>query len=219
MTAGKTPAALRYSGPVRRSFRSPFLLILLCLLLGTLLGLCGLPLPWSFLTPLPLAGVLWLAATAEAPRQVAGRLFWIMGAYFAVQLWWLTQFMAAAVGAALGRHAGAAAVCHRGRLLGTSRLAGGPQRSRSPRPRVGAGGRLGAAGMAANAGAAGVSLVWHGGDAAAHPARSDRRSGGRARSERAGGGHGGQSGERSVSPLAHAAADAAAVGGGAACTA
>ncbi|WP_425147471.1 apolipoprotein N-acyltransferase [Deinococcus sp.] len=76
----------------RPSSGSPILLV--SALSGLLLGLCGLPLAWSLLTPLPLAALLWLAASAPTPRQVAGRLFWGMGVYFAVQLWWLTDFMA-----------------------------------------------------------------------------------------------------------------------------
>ncbi|ULH15950.1 hypothetical protein MF271_04785 [Deinococcus sp. KNUC1210] len=63
--------SLRYSGSVRH-FRSSVPFVLLCLLLGAVLGLCGLPLPWSFLTPLPLALVLWLAAGAAPPDRWPG---------------------------------------------------------------------------------------------------------------------------------------------------
>lgn len=65
----------------------------LALLLGALLGLCGLPLPWSFLSFLPLAGVLAFAASARTVEGVPGRLFWSGVGYFAVQLWWLTAFL------------------------------------------------------------------------------------------------------------------------------
>ena len=61
---------------------------------GLLLGLCGLPLGWSALTPVPLALALWLMAQGNGPAGVAGRAFWLMFVYFAVQLWWLTRFMA-----------------------------------------------------------------------------------------------------------------------------
>ncbi|MFC4453400.1 apolipoprotein N-acyltransferase [Deinococcus sonorensis] len=68
--------------------------VLLSLLLGAALALCGLPQPWSALTPLPLAAVLYWIAGGPRPRQVAGRAFWTMSAYFAVQLWWLARFAA-----------------------------------------------------------------------------------------------------------------------------
>lgn len=63
------------------------------LMLGALLGLCGLPLPWSFLSFIPLAGVLAFAASARSREGVAGRLFWAGAGYFAVHLWWLTDFL------------------------------------------------------------------------------------------------------------------------------
>ncbi|WP_084049028.1 apolipoprotein N-acyltransferase [Deinococcus hopiensis] len=63
-------------------------------LLGALLAACGLPLPWSFLSPLPLAFALAFAARAGTPRQVAGRLWWAAGVQSAVHLWWLTAFLA-----------------------------------------------------------------------------------------------------------------------------
>ncbi|GGO28220.1 apolipoprotein N-acyltransferase [Deinococcus humi] len=66
---------------------------LLALLLGALLGLCGLPLPWSFLGFVPLAGVLAFAASARTMEGVSGRLLWSGVGYFAVHLWWLTAFL------------------------------------------------------------------------------------------------------------------------------
>lgn len=63
----------------------------LAALLGALLALCGLPLPWSFLTPLPLAGLLWLVAAAPTPRRAAGLMFVGMFVFFAAQLAWLPQ--------------------------------------------------------------------------------------------------------------------------------
>ncbi|GGL72094.1 apolipoprotein N-acyltransferase [Deinococcus aerolatus] len=65
----------------------------LALLLGALLGLCGLPLPWSVLSVFPLAGLLAHAASARSREGVAGRLFWAGAGYFAVHLWWLTDFL------------------------------------------------------------------------------------------------------------------------------
>ncbi len=65
----------------------------LALLLGALLGLCGLPLPWSFLSVLPLSGVLAYAASARTTEGVSGRLFWSGAGYFTVHLWWLTAFL------------------------------------------------------------------------------------------------------------------------------
>ncbi|MFK7601646.1 apolipoprotein N-acyltransferase [Deinococcus sp. SM5_A1] len=65
----------------------------LALLLGALLGLCGLPLPWSVLSILPLSGVLAYAASARTTEGVPGRLFWSGVGYFTVHLWWLTAFL------------------------------------------------------------------------------------------------------------------------------
>lgn len=63
-------------------------------LLGVLLAACGLPLPWSFLSPLPLAFMLAFVAAAPTPRQAVTRMWWAGTAYSAVQLWWLTAFLA-----------------------------------------------------------------------------------------------------------------------------
>lgn len=63
------------------------------LLLGALLGLCGLPLPWSFLSVIPLSGVLLYAASARTVEGVPGRMLWSGVGYFAVHLWWLTAFL------------------------------------------------------------------------------------------------------------------------------
>lgn len=63
-------------------------------LLGALLGLCGLPQDWSFVSALPLAALLLHAARADTPRQVGGRMWWGAAAYFAAQLWWLAPFLA-----------------------------------------------------------------------------------------------------------------------------
>ena len=96
----------------RRLLRLEWLSVRLFLLLalsGLLLGLCGLPLGWSALTPIPLALALWLMAggtpfgtvgalsagnRSAGNRDVATRTFWLMSFYFAAQLWWLTRFMA-----------------------------------------------------------------------------------------------------------------------------
>lgn len=64
---------------------------ILSLALGALLALCGLPLPWSFLTPLPLAGVLWLISSAPTARNAALRAWLAGSAYFTIQLLWLPQ--------------------------------------------------------------------------------------------------------------------------------
>ena len=107
-----------YSAWVQRATRRPLRLewrsvrfFLLLALTGLLLGLCGLPLGWSALTPIPLACALWLMAGGTLPgdvsgqitgsrtratgrREVAARTFCLMSFYFAAQLWWLTRFMA-----------------------------------------------------------------------------------------------------------------------------
>ena len=75
-------------------FRRPSLSSVLPLVCGVLLGLCGLPLGWSALTPLPLALSLWVLANGASAGRVAGRPFWLISLYFAMQLWWLTRFMA-----------------------------------------------------------------------------------------------------------------------------
>jgi len=67
---------------------------LIAAVLGLLLAGCGLPLPWSLLTPIPLAVLFAFVATAETPRQVASRMGWAGTAYCAVQLWWLAAFLA-----------------------------------------------------------------------------------------------------------------------------
>ena len=88
---------VRYSVRVRRRPRisvqsaQTFLMVSVS---GLLLGLCGLPLSWSALTPIPLALALWLMAQGNGPAGVARRAFWLIFMYFAVQLWWLTRFMA-----------------------------------------------------------------------------------------------------------------------------
>lgn len=63
-------------------------------LLGVLLAACGLPLPWSFLSPLPLALLLAFVAAAPTPRRAAVRMWWAGAAYCALHLWWLTAFLA-----------------------------------------------------------------------------------------------------------------------------
>ncbi|WP_328774594.1 apolipoprotein N-acyltransferase [Deinococcus aquaedulcis] len=63
------------------------------LLLGLALAACGLPLPWSALSALPLAAILAFTARAEAPRQAAGRLFWAGFGYMGLHLWWLGAFL------------------------------------------------------------------------------------------------------------------------------
>nr|WP_243398083.1 apolipoprotein N-acyltransferase [Deinococcus koreensis] len=61
--------------------------------LGALLAACSLPLAWSALAALPLAGVLYFAAQPRSPREVTGRLFWSGLGLFTVHLWWLTAFL------------------------------------------------------------------------------------------------------------------------------
>ncbi|WP_369409458.1 apolipoprotein N-acyltransferase [Deinococcus arboris] len=79
----------------------------LAFLLGLGLAACGLPLPWSALSTLPLAAILLFVARAETPRQAAGRLFWAGFGYFALHLWWLGAFVADLFGLApLGLLAG-----------------------------------------------------------------------------------------------------------------
>lgn len=63
------------------------------LLLGVLLALCGLPTPWSVLTPLPLALLLAHLSRQASPREVAAQTWWAIFAYFAAQLSWLVAFM------------------------------------------------------------------------------------------------------------------------------
>ncbi|WP_019585661.1 apolipoprotein N-acyltransferase [Deinococcus apachensis] len=67
---------------------------LIAAFLGVLLAACGLPLPWSFLSYLPLAGLLLFVSGGASPREVAGRMWWSGTAYSAVHLWWLTAFLA-----------------------------------------------------------------------------------------------------------------------------
>ncbi|MDV6374030.1 apolipoprotein N-acyltransferase [Deinococcus sp. ZS9-10] len=66
---------------------------LFALLLGVFLGFCGLPLPWSFLSFIPLAGILLYVASARTVEGVSGRILWAGAGYFAVHLWWLTAFL------------------------------------------------------------------------------------------------------------------------------
>nr|WP_246580287.1 apolipoprotein N-acyltransferase [Deinococcus aestuarii] len=67
---------------------------MLGLLAGALLAACALPLPWSFLSYLPLALLLVFVTGEDAPRRLAGRMWWAGAAYSAVHLWWLTAFLA-----------------------------------------------------------------------------------------------------------------------------
>lgn len=71
----------------------------LSVLLGLTLAACGLPLPWSFLSALPLAAILAHAA-APTRRGVTARLFWAGFGYFALHLWWLGAFLHQLLGAA-----------------------------------------------------------------------------------------------------------------------
>lgn len=72
----------------------------LSVLLGLTLAACGLPLPWSFLSALPLAAILAHAAAAPTRRGVTARLFWAGFGYFALHLWWLGAFLHQLLGAA-----------------------------------------------------------------------------------------------------------------------
>ncbi|GGR83959.1 apolipoprotein N-acyltransferase [Deinococcus sedimenti] len=63
------------------------------LLLGLLLAACGLPLPWSALSFIPLTLILVFTARADTPRHAAGRAFWVGFGYFGLHLWWLGAFL------------------------------------------------------------------------------------------------------------------------------
>ncbi|WP_309573045.1 apolipoprotein N-acyltransferase [Deinococcus sp.] len=71
-------------------------------LLGMVLALCNVPLPWSVLAFLPLAGVLWFAAQGREARHVSSRLFWSGVGLFTVHLWWLTTFLNKLLGTGTG---------------------------------------------------------------------------------------------------------------------
>ncbi|WP_414656909.1 apolipoprotein N-acyltransferase [Deinococcus sp. VB343] len=62
-------------------------------LLGVALALTLPPLPTGLLAPLVLAALLWHAAQAPTPRQVAGRVWWAVFAMTTIHLWWLTAFL------------------------------------------------------------------------------------------------------------------------------
>lgn len=67
-------------------------------LLGALLALCGLPYPWSFLSPLPLAALFAYAAWPARPSVGAARLFWAGLAFFTATLYWLPASFGAGFG-------------------------------------------------------------------------------------------------------------------------
>ncbi len=71
-------------------------------LLGVLLALCSVPLPWSPLAFLPLAAVLWYAAQGHDARQVSVRLLWSGVGLFTIHLWWLTTFLNKLLGTGTG---------------------------------------------------------------------------------------------------------------------
>lgn len=62
-------------------------------MLGIALATCSLPLPFSFLAPIPLAANLLFSAIALTKKQVSNRLFWSGFGYFLLHLWWLTTFL------------------------------------------------------------------------------------------------------------------------------
>ncbi|MDO4245007.1 MAG: apolipoprotein N-acyltransferase [Deinococcus sp.] len=62
-------------------------------LLGVALALTLPPLPTGLLAPLVLAALLWHAAQAPGPKQVAGRIWWAVFAMTTIHLWWLTAFL------------------------------------------------------------------------------------------------------------------------------
>ncbi len=62
-------------------------------LLGVALALTMPPLKTGLLAPFVLAALLWYAAQAPAPRQVAGRVWWAVFALTTIHLWWLTAFL------------------------------------------------------------------------------------------------------------------------------
>ena len=80
----------RYSNRVRSA--------LIALALGALLALCGLPYPWSALSPLPLAAVFAYAAWPLRPGVGAARLFWAGLAFFTATLYWLPASFGAGFG-------------------------------------------------------------------------------------------------------------------------
>ncbi len=68
------------------------------LALGALLALCGLPYPWSWLSPLPLAALFAYAAQPARPTAGAARLFWAGLAFFTATLYWLPASFGAGFG-------------------------------------------------------------------------------------------------------------------------
>ena len=62
-------------------------------LLGVALALTMPPLKTGLLAPFVLAALLWYAAQAKAPKQVAGRVWWAVFALTTLHLWWLTAFL------------------------------------------------------------------------------------------------------------------------------
>lgn len=62
---------------------------LAAILTGLLLALTFVPYPWSFLAPLPLAGLFWQLETAPTRRTAFSRAFWAGVGFFALHLLWL----------------------------------------------------------------------------------------------------------------------------------
>lgn len=76
----------------------PFLTAALALLLGATLAGCSIPLPWSFLAPVPLAFLLAFVAAAPTARSGAWRAFLAGFAFFALHLLWLPESFGAGFG-------------------------------------------------------------------------------------------------------------------------
>lgn len=69
----------------------PALSLFAAVLLGALLAACALPFAWSAVTPVPLALLFALVASAVSPRAAAWRAFLAGVTFFALHLLWLPE--------------------------------------------------------------------------------------------------------------------------------
>ncbi|PYE53035.1 apolipoprotein N-acyltransferase [Deinococcus yavapaiensis] len=76
----------------------PILIAALALLLGAALAGCSIPLPWSFLAPVPLAFLFAFVAAAPTPKNGAWRAFLAGFAFFTLHLMWLPESFGAGFG-------------------------------------------------------------------------------------------------------------------------